>query len=114
MPPAPLLNCLTELLAAQVGNQRAFDRWRVPLSGQRLRSRGVEAHQYVKRPFWRGKPVCLLVRAGIFVLEIQVERPVPIVLEWHPTADGKSIDGIGDREAVVVIQRDRPEGIDGR
>src|SRR5215471_10695352 len=87
----------------------ARDRRWVPLAGERLQFRGVETHRQVERSFRGWEPVGLLVRAGAGVLEIEIERSVRVVLEGHPTADGKTIERVGYLEALAVISRDRPE-----
>src|SRR6185437_16503937 len=64
--------------------------------------------------FWRWKPVGFLVRTGVFALEVKVQRSVRVKPERHPTADGKPIERVSNLESLVVIKRDRPEGVHRR
>src|SRR6516225_6580554 len=112
MPQPPKLAGL--LLHCARGRLQAGHWRRIPLTSERLRFRGIDTHGQVERPFWRWKPVGLLVGAGTFVLEIEVERSVSVVLEWHPTADGKPIESVGDLKTFRVIECDRPKGVCGR
>src|SRR6202047_1076986 len=75
---------------------RPRDRRRVPFAGKRIRLRSVEPHGQIECTFRRGKPVGLLVLARVLVLEIEVERSVGIVFEWHPAADRKPIESVRD------------------
>ena len=83
------------------------------MAGERFRFRRVDAQSEVERPLWRRKPVRLFVGPRTFTLEVQVERSVGVIPEWHPTADRKPIEGVGNLEAFGVIKCDGPEGVRG-
>jgi hypothetical protein len=59
--------------------------------------------QSVKRSFGSREPVSLLVCTRTLVLKIKVERPVWIVLEWHPTADGEPVQAVADLKTLLII-----------
>jgi len=89
----------------------AFHRRRRPAAINDLRAWRIESHCYSERAFRRrGQPVPLLVLPRILRLNVQVERPVVVVLESIPVANSEAIDRIGDLKAVLVIQGQRPEG----
>ncbi len=93
------------------------DRRRVPFSSQRFGFRSREAHAKVEWPFGGRKPVGFLSCTWALVLKIKIERPVPIVLEWHPATDGETVQAVSDLKAFLVVECDRPESIhrrDGR
>src|SRR5215471_15214443 len=58
----------------------ARDGRRIPLTRERLRFRGIDTHGQIERAVRRRKPVAFLVLVGAFVLEIEIERSVGIVL----------------------------------
>ena len=84
---------------------------RIPFASQRFRLRSIEAHAEVEGPLGSGKPVGLLFCTWALVLEIKVERPIRIVLEWHPAADGKTVQAVSDLVAFLVVECDRPESV---
>src|SRR5271166_2675654 len=93
------------------------DRRRVPFASQRFGLRSIEAHAKVEGPFGGGKPIGLLFCTRALVLKIKVERTVRTVLEWHPAADGETVQAVSDLKAVLVVEGDRPESVhrrDGR
>src|ERR1700732_1415896 len=89
-------------------------RRRIPLAGERVELRDVEAHCQVEWPLRRGKPVGLFVLSWALVLEVEVERAVRIVLEWHPATNGETVEAVGDLKALRVVKRDGPKGIHRR
>jgi hypothetical protein len=99
------------LLRCQSWHLRLHDwRW-IPLAGQRLRLRRIEAHGEIVRPFRRRQPVRLLVGTRTLVLEVKIERAVRIIFERHPARDGEAIDRVRDLKAFGIIEGDRPEGL---
>src|SRR4051812_16747226 len=95
------------------GLDRRYRRW-VPIAGERLRLRRVEPHGQVERTFRGGKPVYFLVLARSLVLNVQVERAVGPVPEGHPAAHREAVEAVRCLKARRVVERDRPERIDGR
>ena len=51
-------------------------RWRDPLSDQRILLGRLHAHGEVEKGLRRRKPVRLLVRPGVLVLDVEVERTI--------------------------------------
>src|SRR5215469_2692194 len=86
-------------------------RRRVPFASQCFGLRSVDAHSEIERSFGNWKPVGLFFCSGAPILKIKVERPVRVVGEWHPTADGKAVQAVGDLKAFVVVERNRPKGV---
>src|SRR6267143_3023200 len=76
------------------------DRRRIPLSDQDLLLGRVYAHGEVEQGLRRRKPVRLLARSGVRVLDVEVKRTIRIVLERHPTADGEAVDAVRDLVAI--------------
>ena len=83
----------------------------MPLAGPPAARRVAQSE--VERPLWGRKPIRFFVRARAFTLDIQVERSVRVIPEWHPTADRKAIEGVADLEAVNIIKRDGPKRVCG-
>src|SRR4029077_173804 len=93
------------------------DHWWIPLTGQRIRLRSIEAQAKIKGPFGSRKPISFLFRTWALVLKIEVERPVRIELEWHPAADCKTVQVVSYLKALLVVECYRPESVhrrDGR
>jgi hypothetical protein len=69
------------LLSRQAGKhlQLRDHRW-VPLAGERLSLRGVEAHGQIEGPCRGRQPVGFLVLTRAFVLEVNIERAVGVAL----------------------------------
>src|SRR5215469_11662281 len=84
---------------------------RVPLAGEGVRLRGVEAHRQVESPLRRRQPVDLFVRSRTLVLEVEVQRAVRVVFERHPATQRKAIEAVCYLKAVTVVERERPKGI---
>src|SRR5215469_13827901 len=84
---------------------------RIPLAGDGVRLRGVEAHRQVERPLRRGQPVDLFVRSRALVLEVEVKRTVRVVFERHPATHRKAIEAVCYLKSVTVVERERPKGI---
>src|SRR4029453_11212475 len=92
--------------SAAAHSPHAFYRRRRPAAINNLRARGIESHRYSERAFRRrGQPVPLLVLPRILRLNVQVERPVVVVLESIPVANREAIDRIGALKAVLFIHR---------
>ena len=60
------------------------------------------------------EPVGLLVLARALVLKIKREPAVRVIFEWHPAAHRKTIEAVGHLKTLRVVERDRPERVDGR
>ena len=45
---------------------------------------------------------------------MEVQRAVGVEGEGHPARHGEAVQCVGHLEAVLVVERDRPEGIDRR
>jgi hypothetical protein len=98
------------LLTAQAENcLRTQDGGRVPLAGEYLRLRRLNAQCQGKRPSGGSKPVGILALTRTFVLKIEIEGTVRVVLERHPTTDGKPIECVRNREALCIIKCNRPK-----
>src|SRR5262249_32639847 len=76
-----------------------------------LAAPGVEAHGQVEPALPGGQPVRLLLRAGGFLLDVQVERAVVVVFELVAVADGEALQRVRDLVALLVVKGHRPEGL---
>jgi hypothetical protein len=74
----------------------------------------LEAKTKIKGPFGSRKPISFLFRTWALVLKIEVERSVRIELEWHPAADGKTVQAVSYLEALLVVECYRPESVHRR
>src|ERR1700722_16121653 len=89
---------------------RAADRRRVPSTVGDFRLRRIEPKRQSERAaLWRRKPIRFFIRAGVFVLDVEVERAVGAELERVAVADRESVQRIGDLESLLVVKRQRPE-----
>ena len=85
------------------------DRRRIPFSSKRFDFGAYRRMAEVEGPFGSRKPIGLLFRTRALVLKIKIERPVRIVLEWHPAADGETVQVVGDLKALPVVECDLDE-----
>src|ERR1700722_14971186 len=94
---------------------RAPDRRRVPSAVGDLRLRRIEPKRQSEHAApWRRKPIRFFIRAGVFVLDVEVERAVSAELERIAVADRESVQRIGDLESLLVVKRQRPERVHWR
>ena len=79
--------------------------------GELVRSGGTTACRY-RRDLRVWEASSVLVRIGVLVLDIKVERAVVVVVE-RITIPSRSADLVANLEAVSVVNRCRPERPDG-
>jgi hypothetical protein len=72
-----------------------------------VRCARAEAHAKIERPSGSRKPVSLFVCAWALVLRIKIERPVRVVLEWHPATGGETVQAARNLKAFLVVDRRR-------
>src|SRR5580700_9269057 len=84
-----------------VKQKRLGARRRVPLAGERVRRRTIEAHGQIERSLRRGEPVDLFARPRALVLEIEIKRAVQVIFERHPTAHREAVEAVCHLKAVT-------------
>src|SRR3981081_1578862 len=74
------------------------NRWGIPFSGKRLGLRAVQAHGYIEPALRRRQPVRFLALSAALLLEIEVERPVSVIMEGHTGTDRLPVEIVGVSE----------------
>src|SRR5262245_55962725 len=89
-------------------------RRRLPRAVSHLRLRHVEPQGQFERPgLWCGEPVALLVRARRLALDVERQRSVRAERALTAVAERIAVDRVVDQVGILVVERQRPEGVDG-
>src|SRR5262245_39506229 len=106
-PPDSCLLNVEHLLGCEARKSQDFcDGRRVPAASEPLRLWAVETHGEIEWPLRCREPVGFLVLARAFILEIEVQGAIGIIVEWHPAAYCEAIEAVRDLEAVAIVERD--------
>jgi hypothetical protein len=94
---------------------QSLQRGRPPPAADRLRLRLAQPQKEIERTLGRRKPVCLsAVRTRRVVSDVYIDGAIVIKGERVAIADCETVDRVGDQEALVVMQLQRPECENGR
>src|SRR5262249_14915041 len=109
--------------AIDVANESGLWLWLRTGRHHRRRSPGA-LHDLLLRPehtqgqvetcIGRRQPVAFFIGAGRIVLDVEIKRAIAIELQRVAIADGKALDGVGGKVAVIVVEGERPERLDRR
>lgn len=85
----------------------------VPSKRRRFLLRPVQTHHKNKGVLRGRQPVSFLAFAGRFVLDVQVNRAVPVGLQLVALAQCVPVNGIRDEEIARVVHSQRPKAVNG-